>query len=50
MITINITELLAIIGLITILSSPIIYIYCIKPNKSLKDGLKDWIDEGADDL
>ena len=29
---------------------PTYYIWCWKPNKSIKEGLKDWIDESADDF
>ena len=36
--------------LILIWFLPIYYIWCWKPNKSIKEGLKDWIDESADDF
>lgn len=42
--------ILAFIGFLTLGAAPIIYRWCIKPNKSLKDGLKDWIDESTDDF
>lgn len=29
---------------------PVIYIWCIKPHKSLKEGLRDWLDDSADDI
>lgn len=29
---------------------PIYYIWCYKPYKSLRDGLKDWVDESSDDI
>ena len=41
---------LAIIGAVTFWFSPVIYIWCIKPRKSLQDGLRDWLDESADDF
>lgn len=36
--------------LILIWFLPIYYIWCWKPNKSIKAGLNDWIDESADDF
>lgn len=42
--------ILMFIGLMTVLFSPIIYHWCIKENKSLQDGLRDWIEESRDDL
>lgn len=42
--------LLAAIGAVTIWILPVVYIWCIKPNKSLKDGLKDWLFESSDDI
>ena len=41
---------LAIIGAVALEISPIIYIWCIKPRKSIQDGLCDWWDESADDF
>lgn len=29
---------------------PVLYIWCIKPRKSIKEGLKDWIEESANDI
>ena len=42
--------ILAFIGFIVLGFLPILYIWCIKPNKSIQEGLKDWIDESADDV
>lgn len=36
---------LAIVGAVTIFMSPVIYIWCIRENKSLRDGLRDWLDD-----
>lgn len=33
-----------------VIALPVIYIYFIKPKKSLKEGLKDWIEESANDI
>lgn len=41
-----IVYVLAVIGYIALWISPVIYIWCIKENKSLQDGLRDWMDEG----
>ena len=41
---------MAFIGFLTMWAAPVIYHWCIKPNKSLKDGLRDWMDESADDF
>lgn len=46
-----ILDLFALFGIfITVYFAPIIYIWCIKPNKSLKDGLRDWINESSEDI
>ena len=42
--------ILFIIGGVMVLMSPVIYIWCIKEHKSLKDGLKDWVKESEGDL
>lgn len=36
---------LAVVGLVTVWLLPVIIIWCIKPNKSIQDGLRDWLDE-----
>lgn len=41
---------LALVGLFVILCSPVIYIWCWKPNKSLKDGLTEWWHESDNDI
>ena len=41
--------LLAAIGALAIWTAPVILIWCVKPNKSLKEGLKDWIFESEGD-
>ena len=38
------------IGTVALIMAPVVYIWCIKPNKSLKDVLREWFDESADDL
>lgn len=38
------------IGVVMLLMAPVVYIWCIKPNKSLTDGLREWFDESTDDL
>ena len=30
--------------------TPVIYIWCIKPNKSIQDGLRDWYKESENDI
>lgn len=36
---------LALIGYVTLWFAPVVYIWCVKPGKSLQEGLRDWIDE-----
>ena len=38
------------ISIIAISCASVIYIWCIKPHKSLKEGLKDWVKESEGDL
>lgn len=45
-----IVYILAAIGFGTVWAAPIIWHWCIKPNKSIQDGLRDWIEESADDI
>ena len=40
--------LLAFIGLLAGLAFPVVYIWCIKPGKSIQEGLRDWINEGQE--
>jgi len=45
-----IVYILAVIGLIMLWISPVIYIWCIREKKGLRDGLRDWLDDSADDI
>ena len=36
---------LVVIGAVALWISPVIYLWCIKPGKSIQDGLRDWWDE-----
>lgn len=47
---VNMGNLLIIAACVILPFTPVIYIWCIKPRKSLKEGLKDWIEESADDI
>lgn len=39
-----------VIKLIILFMLPVFYLWCVKPGKSIRDGLKDWIDESIDDI
>lgn len=40
----------AIIGITAVIFFPVLYIWCIVPNKSIQDGLREWIEESANDF
>ena len=40
--------LFAFIGYLAVWWFPVIYIWCIKPGKSIQEGLQDWINEGQE--
>ena len=42
--------ILAFIGAVALWILPVIYLWCIKPGKSIQDGLRDWVGESAEDI
>ena len=42
--------ILAFIGAVALWILPVIYLWCVKPGKSIQDGLRDWLDESAEDI
>lgn len=44
------TFFLMAVGLFALWVAPVIWIWCIRPGKSLQDGLRAWLDESSDDI